>query len=102
MDQSHNNQREILKTSPTISIDRLNVLIVIDVACEEDSDFLLEETDAFLAIEDESVSPEIDDSYYDSEGDILLLEEFLNADPSSQHSLHKNLKLVNQKSEKSS
>ncbi|GJV88366.1 reverse transcriptase domain-containing protein [Tanacetum coccineum] len=47
-----------------------------------DSDFLLEETDAFLAIEDESISPEIDDSYYDSEGDILLLEEFLNDDPS--------------------
>nr|GEX36516.1 reverse transcriptase domain-containing protein [Tanacetum cinerariifolium] len=39
-----------------------------------DNDFLLEETDAFLAIEDEPISPEIDDSYYDSEGDILLLE----------------------------
>ncbi|GJV33105.1 reverse transcriptase domain-containing protein [Tanacetum coccineum] len=37
-----------------------------------DSDFLLEETDAFLAIEDDSVSLEIDDSYYDSEGDIQL------------------------------
>ncbi|GJW75758.1 hypothetical protein Tco_0135128 [Tanacetum coccineum] len=48
-----------------------------------DSDFLLEETDDFLAVEDEPVSPEIDDSYYDSEGDILLLEEFLNDDPSS-------------------
>nr|GFD46973.1 reverse transcriptase domain-containing protein [Tanacetum cinerariifolium] len=49
----------------------------------EDSDFLLEETNAFLAIEDEPISPEIDDSYYNSEGDILLLEEFLNYDPSS-------------------
>nr|GEY83278.1 reverse transcriptase domain-containing protein [Tanacetum cinerariifolium] len=39
-----------------------------------DSDFLLEETDAFLAIKDEPSSPEIDDSYYDSEGDILFLE----------------------------
>nr|GEU88390.1 reverse transcriptase domain-containing protein [Tanacetum cinerariifolium] len=48
-----------------------------------DSDFLLEETDAFLATDDEPISPEIDDSYYDSEGDILLLEEFLNDDPSS-------------------
>ncbi|GKC99078.1 hypothetical protein Tco_1169353 [Tanacetum coccineum] len=48
-----------------------------------DGDFLLEETDAFLAIEDEPISPEINDSYYDSEGDILLLEEFLNDDPSS-------------------
>ncbi|GKA11445.1 reverse transcriptase domain-containing protein [Tanacetum coccineum] len=48
-----------------------------------DSDFLLEETDSFQAIKDEPISPEIDDSYYDSEGDILLLEEFLNDDPSS-------------------
>nr|GEX92637.1 hypothetical protein [Tanacetum cinerariifolium] len=40
----------------------------------EDIDFLLEETDAFLATDDEPISPEIDDSYYDSEGDILLLE----------------------------
>nr|GEY53829.1 reverse transcriptase domain-containing protein [Tanacetum cinerariifolium] len=50
-----------------------------------DSDFLLEETDAFLAIEDEPISWEIDDSYYDSKGDILLLGEFLNDDPSSPH-----------------
>nr|GEU85347.1 reverse transcriptase domain-containing protein [Tanacetum cinerariifolium] len=35
-----------------------------------DNDFLLDETDAFLAIDDEPISPEIDDSYYDSEGDI--------------------------------
>nr|GFC48542.1 reverse transcriptase domain-containing protein [Tanacetum cinerariifolium] len=48
-----------------------------------DSDFLLEETDAFLAIEDEPISPEIDDSYYDLEADILFLEEFLNDDPLS-------------------
>nr|GEW52314.1 reverse transcriptase domain-containing protein [Tanacetum cinerariifolium] len=48
-----------------------------------DSDFLLEETDAFLATEDEPISSEIDDSYYDSEGDVILLEEFPNDDPSS-------------------
>nr|GEZ73084.1 reverse transcriptase domain-containing protein [Tanacetum cinerariifolium] len=48
-----------------------------------DSDFLLEETDAFLAIDDESISVEIDNSYYDSERDILPLEEFLKDDPSS-------------------
>nr|GEV03910.1 reverse transcriptase domain-containing protein [Tanacetum cinerariifolium] len=48
-----------------------------------DIDFLLEETDDFLAIEDEPISSEIDDSYYDSEGGILLLEEFLYDDPSS-------------------
>ncbi|GJU47004.1 integrase, catalytic region, zinc finger, CCHC-type containing protein [Tanacetum coccineum] len=50
-----------------------------------DSDFLLEETDAFLAIEDEPISPEIDDSYYDSEVDILLLEKFINNDPIIHH-----------------
>ncbi|GJR52494.1 reverse transcriptase domain-containing protein [Tanacetum coccineum] len=46
-----------------------------------DSDFLLEEVDAFLALEDDPTSPKVDDSYYDSEGDILLLESFLNDDP---------------------
>nr|GFC94676.1 reverse transcriptase domain-containing protein [Tanacetum cinerariifolium] len=48
----------------------------------EDSDFLLEEVDAFLALEDDSTSPEVDQSYYDPEGDILILEVFLNEDPS--------------------
>ncbi|GKE42943.1 reverse transcriptase domain-containing protein, partial [Tanacetum coccineum] len=46
-----------------------------------DSDFLLEEVDGFLALEDDPTSPEVDDSYYDPEGDILLLETFLNDDP---------------------
>ncbi|GJR86356.1 reverse transcriptase domain-containing protein [Tanacetum coccineum] len=63
----------------------------------EDSDFLLEETDAFRAIDDEPISSEIDDSYYDSEGDILLLEEFLNDDPSSPPLPLQELKLLNQK-----
>nr|GFB30388.1 reverse transcriptase domain-containing protein [Tanacetum cinerariifolium] len=31
---------------------------------------------------DDPTSPKVDDSYYDSEGDILLLEEILNSDPS--------------------
>ncbi|GJZ65588.1 reverse transcriptase domain-containing protein [Tanacetum coccineum] len=44
-------------------------------------DFLLEEVNAFLALEDGPTSPEVDHSYYDSEGDILLLEAFLNEDP---------------------
>nr|GEW75530.1 reverse transcriptase domain-containing protein [Tanacetum cinerariifolium] len=46
------------------------------------SDFLLEEIDAFLALEDDPTSPEVDQSYVDTEGDILLLEAFLNDDPS--------------------
>ncbi|GJV45074.1 reverse transcriptase domain-containing protein, partial [Tanacetum coccineum] len=47
-----------------------------------DSDFLLEEVDPFLALEDNPTSPKVDDSYYDPKGDILLLEAFLNDDPS--------------------
>nr|GEX44148.1 reverse transcriptase domain-containing protein [Tanacetum cinerariifolium] len=39
-----------------------------------DSDFLFEETNAFLAIDDELILPKIDNSYYDSKGDILLLK----------------------------
>nr|GEW45063.1 reverse transcriptase domain-containing protein [Tanacetum cinerariifolium] len=67
-----------------------------------DSDFLLEETDAFLAIEHEPISPEINDSFYDSEGDIHLLEEFLNDDPSSSPLPPQELKVVEPKNEKSS
>nr|GEU71506.1 reverse transcriptase domain-containing protein [Tanacetum cinerariifolium] len=67
-----------------------------------DSDFLLEETDAFLAIKDESISLEINDSYYDSKGDILLLEEFLNDDPSSPPLPPQELKVIEPKNEKSS
>ncbi|GKF09304.1 reverse transcriptase domain-containing protein, partial [Tanacetum coccineum] len=66
-----------------------------------DSDFLLEETDAFLAFEDDSISSEIDDSYYDSEGDIRLLEKFLNDDPSSPLPPQE-LKFVEPKTKKSS
>nr|GEW72948.1 reverse transcriptase domain-containing protein [Tanacetum cinerariifolium] len=44
-----------------------------------DNDFLLfEEADAFLGLEDDPGSPELDPSYYDPEGDILLLEAILN------------------------
>nr|GEY54526.1 reverse transcriptase domain-containing protein [Tanacetum cinerariifolium] len=46
------------------------------------SDFLLEEVDAFLAIEDDPTSPEVYEPYLDPEEDILLLEAFLNDDPS--------------------
>nr|GEW07200.1 reverse transcriptase domain-containing protein [Tanacetum cinerariifolium]GEW09714.1 reverse transcriptase domain-containing protein [Tanacetum cinerariifolium] len=48
----------------------------------EDSDFLLEEVDAFLALENDPTLPVVNHSYYDLEGDVLLLEAFLNADPS--------------------
>nr|GFC67559.1 reverse transcriptase domain-containing protein [Tanacetum cinerariifolium] len=40
------------------------------------------EADAFLGLEDDPDSPEINPFYYDSKGDILLLEAILNSEPS--------------------
>nr|GEY71953.1 reverse transcriptase domain-containing protein [Tanacetum cinerariifolium] len=76
-----------------------------------ESDFLLlEEADAFIAINDEPISSKFDATYYDPEGDILILEELLNNDPepppSNQKdyfpSIHKDLKVVKPKNNKSS
>nr|GEY81764.1 reverse transcriptase domain-containing protein [Tanacetum cinerariifolium] len=72
-----------------------------------ESDFLLlEEADAFIAIDDEPISSNIDATYYDPEGDILILEVFLNNDPeplSNQKdffpTLHKDLKVVEPKNQ---
>nr|GEV43701.1 reverse transcriptase domain-containing protein [Tanacetum cinerariifolium] len=47
-----------------------------------DSDFFLEEVIAFLALEVDPTSSEFDKSYFYTEGDILLLEAFLNDNPS--------------------
>nr|GEY09559.1 reverse transcriptase domain-containing protein [Tanacetum cinerariifolium] len=74
------------------------------------SDFLLEEVDAFLALEVDPTSPKVDQSYLDSVGDILLLEAFLNDDPSlsppNQENylleVRKELKICKAKSDKSS
>ncbi|GJV32263.1 reverse transcriptase domain-containing protein [Tanacetum coccineum] len=52
----------------------------------DESDFLLfEEADAFIAIDDEQISTEINATYYDPEGDILILEALLNSDPLPPH-----------------
>nr|GFC76476.1 reverse transcriptase domain-containing protein [Tanacetum cinerariifolium] len=76
-----------------------------------ESDFLfLEDADAFIAIDDEPISPEFDATYYDPEGDILILEALLNNDhelPSSNQKdyfplVHKDLKVVEPKNNKSS
>nr|GEU37330.1 hypothetical protein [Tanacetum cinerariifolium] len=76
----------------------------------ENSDFLLEEVDAFLAIEDDPTSPEVNQYYVDTEGDILLLEAFLNDDPKLPPpnqgnylpEVRKELKICEAKSDKSS
>nr|GFB30770.1 reverse transcriptase domain-containing protein [Tanacetum cinerariifolium] len=74
------------------------------------SDFLLKEVGAFLALEDDPTSPEVDQSYLDYEGDILLLEAFLNDDPSLPPpnqgnylpEVRKELKICKAKTDKSS
>nr|GFC83913.1 reverse transcriptase domain-containing protein [Tanacetum cinerariifolium] len=71
------------------------------------SDFLLlKEVDAFIAIDDEPISSNIDATYYDPERDILILEALLNNDPeplSNQKdffpTLHKDLKVVEPKNQ---
>nr|GFD40166.1 reverse transcriptase domain-containing protein [Tanacetum cinerariifolium] len=77
----------------------------------DESDFLLlEEADAFIAIDDEPISSEIDAMYYDPDGDILILEALLNSDPlpplPNQKDyflgIHKDLKVIEPKEEKSS
>nr|GEZ84635.1 reverse transcriptase domain-containing protein [Tanacetum cinerariifolium] len=76
----------------------------------DESDFLLfEEADAFLDIDDEPILPEIDATYYDPEGDILILEALLNDDPEPLPNqkdyfptVHKDLKVIEPKNNKSS
>nr|GEU83953.1 reverse transcriptase domain-containing protein [Tanacetum cinerariifolium] len=76
----------------------------------ESNFLLLEEADTFIAIDDEPISSEFDATYYDPEGDILILEALLNNDPepppSNQKdyfpSIHKDLKVVKPKNNKSS
>nr|GEZ50277.1 reverse transcriptase domain-containing protein [Tanacetum cinerariifolium] len=76
----------------------------------ENSNFLLDEVDTFLAIKDDPTSPGVDQSNVDTEGDILLLESFLNDDPSLPPpnpgnylpQVRKELKICEVKSDKSS
>nr|GEZ97326.1 reverse transcriptase domain-containing protein [Tanacetum cinerariifolium] len=69
--------------NPTLFYDLIVFATSPTITPFEDSDFLLEEVDAFLAIEDEPTSSQFPQSYLDPEGDILFLEAFLNDDPSS-------------------
>nr|GFA25060.1 retrovirus-related Pol polyprotein from transposon 17.6 [Tanacetum cinerariifolium] len=76
----------------------------------DESDFLLfEEVDAFLAVDNEPILPEFDATYYDPEGDILILDALLNSDPepplpNQKHyfpEAHNDLKVVEPKNNKS-
>ncbi|GJW96390.1 reverse transcriptase domain-containing protein [Tanacetum coccineum] len=69
-----------LSGSLTLSSDPIVASLSPSLTPFGDSDFYLEETDDFLALND-SIPPEIDNGIYDSEGDILFLEKLLNDDP---------------------
>nr|GEW97865.1 reverse transcriptase domain-containing protein [Tanacetum cinerariifolium] len=100
----------ILSENPTPYYDPIVSATSLTLTLFENSDFLLEEVDAFLAIEVEPTSSEFHKSYLDPEGDILLLEAFLNDDPSlpppNQRNylpeVRKELKICKGKSDKSS
>nr|GEZ04426.1 reverse transcriptase domain-containing protein [Tanacetum cinerariifolium] len=65
--------------------------------------------DAFLAVDDEPISPKFDATYYDPEGEIFILEALLNSDPeppipNQKHyfpKAHNDLKVVESKNNKS-
>nr|GEV75187.1 reverse transcriptase domain-containing protein [Tanacetum cinerariifolium] len=96
--------------SPTPYYDPIVSATSLTLTPFRNCDFLLEEVDAFLAVEDEPTSSKLQQSYIDPKGDILLLEAFLNDDPSlpplSQKNylpeVRKELKICEAKSEKSS
>ncbi|GKF84201.1 hypothetical protein Tco_0249099, partial [Tanacetum coccineum] len=62
--------------SPTLSPDHVVESFSPSLTPFTDIDLLLEETDAFLALD--SIPPYINDGIYDSGGDILFLEGLLN------------------------
>nr|GFC68814.1 reverse transcriptase domain-containing protein [Tanacetum cinerariifolium] len=67
--------------SPTLSDDPIVSTTSPTLTPFGDSDFLLfEEANAFLGLEDDPDSPELDPSYYDPEGYIQMLEAILNSD----------------------
>ncbi|GJV86601.1 hypothetical protein Tco_1530539 [Tanacetum coccineum] len=66
---------------------KVNKIDVIDMACDE----ILKEADSFLALEDDPTSSEVDPTYQDPEGDILLLEAILNSEPPPPSQIKNNI-----------
>nr|GEU83701.1 hypothetical protein [Tanacetum cinerariifolium] len=107
----HDEQSLTLKCGDTPSISYNNFQSLNkNLTPFDESDFLLfEEADAFIAVEDEPISSEIDDMYYDPEGDILILEVLLNSDPEPPPpnqkdyfpTVYKDLKVIEPKNDKS-
>ncbi|GKG16507.1 hypothetical protein Tco_0361464, partial [Tanacetum coccineum] len=70
----------IASCNPTLGYDLIVSNSSLTLTPFGDSDFLLlEEADAFLALADDLTLPEVDESYYDPEWDILILEALLNS-----------------------
>nr|GFA95775.1 hypothetical protein [Tanacetum cinerariifolium] len=102
----HDDQSLTLKCGDTPSIsynnlESLNKVDLIDATCEEYSQEV-----RFYHFDDEPISSNIDATYYDPEGDILILEALLNNDPEPLlnqkdyfPSLHKDLKVVEPKNQ---
>nr|GEX40779.1 reverse transcriptase domain-containing protein [Tanacetum cinerariifolium] len=97
----HDDQSLTLKCgdTPSISYNNFESLNKVD---------LIDATYAFIAIHDEPISPEFNATYYDPEGDILILEALLNNDPELQSnqkdyflSVRKDLKVVKPKNQSS-
>nr|GEZ24892.1 reverse transcriptase domain-containing protein [Tanacetum cinerariifolium] len=83
----------------------VQVEVQVDKPAEEPS---MEEADAFIAIYDEPILSNIDATYYDPEGDILILEALLNNDPEPSSNqkdyfslVRKDLKVVEPKDQSS-
>nr|GEY47590.1 reverse transcriptase domain-containing protein [Tanacetum cinerariifolium] len=99
----HDEQSLMLKCGdmPSISYNNFQSLNKVD---------LIDATsDAFIAVDDEPISPEFNATYYDPEGDILILEALLNDDPEPLPNqknyfptVHKDLKVIEPKNDKSS
>nr|GEZ12058.1 reverse transcriptase domain-containing protein [Tanacetum cinerariifolium] len=97
----HDDQSLTLKCGdkPSISYNNFQSLNKVD---------LIDATYAFIAIHDEAILSNIDATYYDPEGDILILEALLNNDPEPPTnqkdyfpSIRKDLKVVEPKNQSS-
>ncbi|GJW74629.1 reverse transcriptase domain-containing protein [Tanacetum coccineum] len=91
--------------APSISYNNLESLKkvdLIDVTCEETTRINLDFpipllTTILLPIDDEPVSPVFNATYYDPEGDILILEALLNNNDSLPHPIQEKLRYPNSK-----
>nr|GFB40416.1 hypothetical protein [Tanacetum cinerariifolium] len=78
-DLSESNEEFSLTDDDSFSFDKIDYV----EASPPDSELVSSKVDAFLAVEDEFTSSQFPKLYLDPEGDMLLLEAFLNDDHSS-------------------